>query len=123
MRVALKTLVMVPTYNECENAPLMVAAIRALGIDVDVLFVDDDSPDGTGPLLDALAADYPRLRVIHRIGKRGIGGAHLEGIAAAYAGESRAAEDSRRPVRRAEGPCHRENHRPRTARRRRCRAL
>jgi dolichol-phosphate mannosyltransferase len=77
---------MVPTYNERENAPLMVAAIKALDIDVDVLFVDDDSPDGTGPLLDALAADYPRLRVIHRIGKRGIGGAHLEGIAAAYAG-------------------------------------
>jgi dolichol-phosphate mannosyltransferase len=82
----LKTLVMVPTYNERENAPLMVAAIRALGIDVDVLFVDDESPDGTGELLDALAVGYPRLRVIHRIGKRGIGGAHLEGIAAAYAG-------------------------------------
>jgi Glycosyltransferases involved in cell wall biogenesis len=82
----LKTLVMVPTYNERENAPLMVAAIKALGIDVDVLFVDDDSPDGTGQLLDELAAGWDRLRVIHRIGKRGIGGAHLEGIAAAYAG-------------------------------------
>ena len=82
----LRTLVMVPTYNECENAPLMVAAIQALGIDVDVLFVDDDSPDGTGTLLDELASGDPRLRVIHRIGKRGIGGAHLEGIAAAYAG-------------------------------------
>ncbi|CAN5254663.1 hypothetical protein BH09GEM1_BH09GEM1_44890 [soil metagenome] len=81
-----KTLVMVPTYNERENAPLMVNAIRALGLDVDVLFVDDDSPDGTGPLLDALAVGYERLRVIHRIGKRGIGGAHLEGIAAAYEG-------------------------------------
>ena len=84
--VPLKTLVMVPTYNERENAPLMVAAIKALGIDVDVLFVDDDSPDGTGQLLDELAAGWDRLRVIHRIGKRGIGGAHLEGFAAAYAG-------------------------------------
>ena len=83
---ALKTLVMVPTYNERENAPLMVAAIKDLGSDVDVLFVDDDSPDGTGKLLDELAAGWDRLRVIHRIGKRGIGGAHLEGIAAAYAG-------------------------------------
>ena len=82
----LKTLVLVPTYNECENAPLMVAAIKTLGIDVDVLFVDDDSPDGTGKILDELAAGYPRLRIIHRLGKRGIGGAHLEGIAAAYAG-------------------------------------
>ena len=85
-RRPLKTLVMVPTYNERENAPLMVNAIKALGLDVDVLFVDDDSPDGTGLLLDALCADYRRLKVIHRIGKRGIGGAHLEGIAAAYAG-------------------------------------
>ena len=82
----LKTLVMVPTYNEHENAPRMVEAIRALGLDVDVLFIDDDSPDGTGPLLDALSADYDRLTVMHRIGKRGIGGAHLAGIAAAYAG-------------------------------------
>lgn len=85
-QASLKTLVVVPTYNERENAPLMVNAIKALELDLDVLFVDDDSPDGTGPLLDALCADYPRLRVIHRIGKRGIGGAHLEGIAAAYAG-------------------------------------
>lgn len=77
---------MVPTYNERENAPLMVNAVKALGMDVDVLFIDDDSPDGTGPLLDALCEGYARLSVIHRIGKRGIGGAHLEGIAAAYAG-------------------------------------
>ena len=82
----MKTLVMVPTYNERENAPLMVEAIRSLDLDVDVLFVDDDSPDGTGPLLDALCVGYDRLRVIHRIGKRGIGGAHLEGIAAGYDG-------------------------------------
>ena len=82
----LKTLVMVPTYNERENAPLMVAAIKALALDVDVLFVDDDSPDGTGAILDELAAGYDRLRVIHRVGQRGIGGAHLAGIAAAYAG-------------------------------------
>ncbi|MEP7000400.1 MAG: glycosyltransferase, partial [bacterium] len=83
---SLKTLVMVPTYNERDNAPRMVAAIKALDLDVDVLFIDDNSPDGTGPLLEALCADYPRLTVRHRAGKNGIGSAHLDGIAAAYEG-------------------------------------
>ncbi|CAN5912496.1 hypothetical protein BH11GEM1_BH11GEM1_02050 [soil metagenome] len=79
-----RTLVMVPTYNERDNAPTMVAALGALGLDVDVLFVDDDSPDGTGALLEALRADHPRLSVLHRAGKNGIGSAHLDGIAYAY---------------------------------------
>lgn len=82
----LKTLVMVPTYNERDNAPRMVEAIKALGLDVDVLFIDDGSPDGTAELLDAMRADYPRLTVRRRAGKAGIGSAHLDGIAAAYAG-------------------------------------
>ncbi len=82
--MSLRTLVMVPTYNERDNAPTMVAAIRALDLDVDVLFVDDDSPDGTGALLEALKVDYPRLSVLHRSGKNGIGSAHLDGIAYAY---------------------------------------
>ena len=77
---------MVPTYNERDNAPQMVADIGALGLDADVLFVDDDSPDGTGDLLEALRADYPRLSVMHRSGKNGIGSAHLDGIAHAYRG-------------------------------------
>ena len=81
----LKTLVMVPTYNERDNAPVMVAAIDALGLDADVLFIDDGSPDGTGELLEAMRADYPRLSVMHRSGKNGIGSAHLDGIAYAYA--------------------------------------
>jgi dolichol-phosphate mannosyltransferase len=83
---ALKTLVMVPTYNERDNAPRMVEAIKALALDADVLFIDDNSPDGTGPLLEAMRADYPRLSVRHRTGKNGIGSAHLDGIAAAYEG-------------------------------------
>ncbi|MEP6729460.1 MAG: glycosyltransferase [bacterium] len=82
----LKTLVMVPTYNERDNAPRMVASIGALGLDVDVLFIDDASPDGTGSLLEELRASYPRLSVLHRTGKNGIGSAHLDGIAHAYAG-------------------------------------
>ena len=83
--MSVKTLVVVPTYNERDNAPRMVEAIKALDLDVDVLFVDDNSPDGTGILLDAMCADYPRLSVRHRSGKNGIGSAHLDGIAAAYA--------------------------------------
>ncbi|MEO8621268.1 MAG: glycosyltransferase [bacterium] len=83
---SLKTLVMIPTYNERDNAPRMVEAIKALDLDVDVMFIDDNSPDGTGPLLEALRADYPRLSVRHRAGKNGIGSAHLDGIAAAYEG-------------------------------------
>ncbi len=82
----MKTLIMVPTYNERDNAPRMVEAIKALGLDADVLFVDDNSPDGTGPLLESLRADFPRLTVRHRTGKNGIGSAHLDGIAEAYAG-------------------------------------
>ncbi|MDB4915677.1 MAG: methyltransferase protein [Gemmatimonadetes bacterium] len=85
-RTALKTLVMVPTYNERDNAPRMVEAIMALGLDADVLFIDDNSPDGTGALLDELSARHPRLSVRHRSGKNGIGSAHLDGIAAAYEG-------------------------------------
>src|SRR5438128_1137336 len=81
----LKTLVMVPTYNERDNAPTMVAAIRALDLDVDVLFIDDNSPDGTGDLLETLRADYPRLSVLHRSGKNGIGSAHMDGIEYAFA--------------------------------------
>ena len=77
---------MVPTYNERDNAPRMVDAIKSLGLDVDVLFIDDASPDGTGALLDAMCADYPRLSVRHRSGKNGIGSAHMDGIATAYAG-------------------------------------
>jgi len=80
----LKTLVFVPTYNERDNAPRMVEAIRALDLDADVLFIDDGSPDGTGGLLENLRPRYARLSVRHRAGKLGIGSAHRHGIAYAY---------------------------------------
>jgi len=80
----LKTLIFVPTYNERDNAPRMVEEIHALGLDADVLFVDDNSPDGTGELLDALKPKFPRLIVHHRSGKLGIGSAHAETIQWAY---------------------------------------
>ena len=64
----------------------MVNAIRALGLDADVLFIDDASPDGTGAVLEELRAGDARLSVLHRAGKNGIGTAHRDGIAYAYAG-------------------------------------
>jgi len=79
-----KTLIFVPTYNERENAPLMCAEIHRQGLDADVLFVDDASPDGTGEALEKIKPEFPRLIVHHRSGKLGIGSAHLDGIKWAY---------------------------------------
>jgi dolichol-phosphate mannosyltransferase len=79
--------VVVPTYNEVHNAPLIVAALaRALvGIQWEVVFVDDDSPDGTASRARDLAMDDPRVRVIHRYGRRGLASACVEGILATAA--------------------------------------
>jgi dolichol-phosphate mannosyltransferase len=79
-----KTLIFIPTYNERDNAPRICAEIHGLGLDVDVLFVDDNSPDGTGKLLEELKPRFPRLIVHHRAGKLGIGSAHFEAIEWAY---------------------------------------
>jgi dolichol-phosphate mannosyltransferase len=79
-----KTLIFIPTYNERENAPRICEEIFALGLDADVLFIDDNSPDGTGEAIEALKPKYPRLSVRHRSGKLGIGSAHAEAIAWAY---------------------------------------
>ena len=79
-----KLLVFVPTYNERGNVENMVRQLAGLGLDADLLFVDDGSPDGTGDVLDRLAAEVPRLHVVHRPGKLGIGTAHQDGIAWAY---------------------------------------
>jgi dolichol-phosphate mannosyltransferase len=79
-----KTLIFIPTYNERENVTPLWQGIAGLGLDADVLFIDDGSPDGTGKVLDALAAQNPRLSILHRSGKQGIGTAHQAGIAYAY---------------------------------------
>lgn len=78
------TLIFIPTYNESENVVSMAQQLLSLAIDADLLFCDDASPDGTGRILDELAAKHPRLQVLHRSGKLGIGSAHLDGIAHAY---------------------------------------
>ena len=79
-----RTLVFIPTYEERDNVERIFAAIRDLGLNLDVLFMDDNSPDGTGEILDELAAAHENLRVIHRAGKLGVGTAHMEGIGYAY---------------------------------------
>jgi glycosyltransferase involved in cell wall biosynthesis len=77
----MKTLVVIPTYNERENLAGLVEHILALPVSVDVLVVDDNSPDGTGQLADQLAADRPnRVFVLHRPSKNGLGTAYFDGF-------------------------------------------
>ena len=77
-------MIFIPTYNERDNVALIVPQLVALGLDADLLFIDDNSPDGTGEALDALARNHSGMNVIHRSGKLGIGSAHRDGIAYAY---------------------------------------
>src|SRR5260370_14157594 len=81
-----RILVFVPTFNESGNVERMHEQLAALNLDGDILFLDDNSPDGTGKILDELAARDNRVAVIHRPEKLGIGSAHQEGIARAYDG-------------------------------------
>ncbi|HSW30580.1 MAG TPA: polyprenol monophosphomannose synthase [Longimicrobiales bacterium] len=74
-------LVIVPTYNERENLPRKIPLILDQDARIDVLVVDDASPDGTGALADALAAADPRIHVLHREAKDGLGRAYLAGFA------------------------------------------
>nr|WP_018599639.1 polyprenol monophosphomannose synthase [Mycobacterium sp. 155] len=77
-----RTLVIIPTYNELENLPLIVGRVHRARPDVHVLIVDDGSPDGTGDLADELAlADPDRVHVMHRTTKAGLGAAYLAGFA------------------------------------------
>lgn len=76
-----RTLVIIPTYNELENLPLIVGRVHRARPDVHVLVVDDGSPDGTGQLADELAlADPDRVHVMHRTAKDGLGAAYLAGF-------------------------------------------
>ena len=75
-----KALIIGPTYNERENAPGICERLWAGLPDVDLLFVDDNSPDGTGELLDDMAAKNPRVHVMHRAGKLGLGTAYVAGF-------------------------------------------
>jgi dolichol-phosphate mannosyltransferase len=76
-----RALVCLPTYDERENLEPICRAILAAAPAVDILVVDDNSPDGTGELADRLAAHEPRVKVLHRAGKQGLGKAYLAGFA------------------------------------------
>ena len=79
-----KTLIFVPTYNEKDNVDELCNQISELNSDLHILFVDDNSPDGTGKKLDELANSIANITVLHRRDKLGIGSAHQAGINWAY---------------------------------------
>jgi glycosyltransferase involved in cell wall biosynthesis len=76
----LKQIVIVPTYNEAENIRLLVADLLALSTPIDVVVVDDNSPDGTGQIADELSALHTSIHAIHRPGKLGLGTAYIAGF-------------------------------------------
>jgi dolichol-phosphate mannosyltransferase len=75
-----RVVMVVPTYNEADNLAWVVGRLRTAQPSVDVLVVDDNSPDGTGALADDLAADDPAVHVLHRPGKSGLGAAYVAGF-------------------------------------------
>jgi dolichol-phosphate mannosyltransferase len=83
----MKTVVLIPTYNERDNLPILVKDLMAIP-GVSVMVLDDQSPDGTGAVADALGVEYPgRVTVLHRTGQRGLGVSYLEGFQRAIAGD------------------------------------
>jgi dolichol-phosphate mannosyltransferase len=86
MIVPAKTVILLPTYNEKDNLPKMVAAIKSVAA-ADILVIDDNSPDGTGLLADSLAKDYTGVYVLHRNKKEGLGRAYVAGYNWALARE------------------------------------
>jgi len=78
--VAERALVVIPTYNEAANLPQIVPLVLGQDPRLDVLIVDDNSPDGTGRMADELAAANPRVHVLHREGKLGLGTAYIQGF-------------------------------------------
>lgn len=74
------TLIIIPTYNECENVCSIAQAVLEASPDVNILFVDDNSPDGTGELIDALVENDERIHVLHRKEKAGLGRAYIAGF-------------------------------------------
>ncbi len=78
--IKMKPIVIIPTYNEKENAEAISRAVLENLPEANVLFVDDNSPDGTGAICDKLAAAEPRIHVMHREKKQGLGRAYLAGF-------------------------------------------
>src|SRR5438552_14022003 len=81
----MKTLIIIPTYNELENLRPLLQEIFSYAPDTDVLIVDDNSPDGTGKLADEIHHENPQVHVLHRTGKLGLGTAYITGFKYAIA--------------------------------------
>ena len=80
-----KSLVVTPTYNEAENAEKFITAVLSQGSDINILIVDDNSPDGTGNIVQSMQATNPRIHLIRRAGKMGLGTAYVAGFKFAIA--------------------------------------
>ncbi|MGH2461950.1 MAG: glycosyltransferase, partial [Chloroflexota bacterium] len=76
----MRSLVIIPTYNERENLPLLVWEVLRVDPSLDVLVVDDNSPDGTGVVAESLVQQTSRVQVLHRPGKAGLGTAYRAGF-------------------------------------------
>ena len=78
----MKIIQVIPTYNEAQNLPILISALLAQPIpNLNILIVDDNSPDGTGDVADQLAREHPQqIAVLHRPGKEGLGKAYLQGF-------------------------------------------
>lgn len=76
----MKTLIIIPTYNEVENLSSLLKEIFSYAPATDILIVDDNSPDGTGALADSMNAENPHIHVMHRAGKLGLGTAYIAGF-------------------------------------------
>lgn len=76
----MKITVVIPTYNERDNIEKLAAMILAQDARINILFVDDNSPDGTGEIADRLASETCRIKVLHRAGKLGLGSAYRQGF-------------------------------------------
>ena len=81
----MRTTIVIPTYNEAENLPKLVSALFSLPLDLRVLVVDDNSPDGTGPIADEIAKKDDRVRILHRAHKGGLRSAYLNAFRQAIA--------------------------------------
>jgi len=79
-----RTVVVLPTYNEADNIVRFLRAVREAAPDADVLVVDDNSPDGTAALAEETASELGRIKVLHRAGKQGLGAAYSHGFTTAF---------------------------------------
>ncbi|QBD78631.1 polyprenol monophosphomannose synthase [Ktedonosporobacter rubrisoli] len=76
----MKTLIIIPTYNEAENLSPLIEATFSYAPETDILVIDDNSPDGTGKLADQMHNENPQIHVLHRSGKLGLGTAYIAGF-------------------------------------------